>query len=145
MIDSDIIPPKNILNLADFQKDVISPICFIFQKDVVAPLLLNMNKEGTYGMADFKGHEGLIEVDGIGTGCIMLSRRVLEDVSKDEAPFADIFDKHGVRKYGLDLAFCQRAKAKGYKVYAHLDYSTEHYVRMGLSKVYQSLPTNLGQ
>lgn len=134
MIDSDIIPPDNILNLIDFQKDIISPICFIYQQNVIAPLLLKRNPEGTFGVAGFKGYEGLVELDAVGTGCIILSRKVLEDVS---APFLDIFDEHGVRKYGLDISFCQKAKAKGYKVYCHLDYIAEHYVRMGLARIYQ--------
>jgi GT2 family glycosyltransferase len=141
MIDSDIIPPRNILNLADFQKDIISAVCFMYQQDMVAPLILMRQKEGQYGIANFKGYEGLIEVDAVGTGCLMLSRKVLEDIP---APFADVFDKHGVRKYGLDLAFCQKAKAKGYKIYCHLDYVAEHYVKIGLQRVYGALTRQYG-
>jgi len=145
MIDSDIIPPNNILNLADFQKDVISAVCFMYQKNMVVPLLLRKNTEGSYGIANLGGYEGLVEVDAVGTGCIMLSRKVLEDISKDEAPFADKFDKDGVRKFGLDIAFCQRAQARGYKVFAHLDYPAKHYVRMDLSQVYQSISNKPNQ
>ncbi|HDY66398.1 MAG TPA: hypothetical protein ENH85_01255 [Candidatus Scalindua sp.] len=136
MIDGDIIPPPNVLNLADFQKDIISPVCFIYQKSVVAPLTLKMGKEGQYTVAEFKGYEGLIEVDAVGTGCMMLSRKVLEEIP---APFADVFDEHGVRKFGLDLAFCRKAKAKGYKVFCHLDYIAKHYVKVDLQTIYGAL------
>jgi len=136
MIDSDIVPPNNVLNLADFQKDIISPVCFLYQKNVVAPLILKKDNQGMYAVARHTGNEGLVEVDAIGTGCIMLSRKVLEDV---EAPFEDVFDKQGIRKYGLDLAFCRKAQAKGYRIYCHLDYLANHYVTLDLKKVYESL------
>jgi len=136
MIDDDIIPPDNVLDLADFQKDIISPICFFFQKNMVAPLVLKRSPEGDYNIDRVNGHEGLIETDAVGTGCLLLSRKVLEDVS---APFNDIFDTDGVRKFGLDLAFCQRAKNKGYKVYCHLDYACGHKTIFDLKKIYSSL------
>jgi len=136
MIDDDITPPENILNLADFQKDIVSALCFMFQQDTVAPLLLKEDMDGMYRVADFKGYEGLVKVDAVGTGCIMLSRKVLEAI---KAPFSDVFDADGVRKYGLDLAFCRRAKEKGFDVYCHLDYPCGHKVTMDLTKIYSSL------
>jgi len=136
MIDGDIIPPHNILNLADFQKDIVSALTFMYQQNAVAPLVLKETPEGTYTIANFKGHEGLIEVDTVGTGCVMLSRKVLEAI---KAPFNDVFDEDGVRKYGLDIAFGRRAKAKGFKIYAHLDYPCGHRVTLDLKEVYSSL------
>jgi len=136
MVDSDIVPPKNVLNLVDFQKDVISPVCFIYQQNTVAPLILMRNREGTYQPAHFQGYEGLVEVDAVGTGCMILSRKVLEEV---QSPFSDVFDSQGIRRYGMDIAFCKRAQDKGYKIYCHLDYIAKHYVGMDLSYVYKSL------
>ena len=136
MIDDDIIPPENILNLADFQKDIISALTFMYQQNTVAPLVLKKNREGSYNIADFKGYEGLIEVDTVGTGCVMLSRKVLETI---KAPFADVFDEDGIRKYGLDIAFGQRAKKAGFKIYCNLDYPCGHKVLMDLKTIYSSL------
>lgn len=137
MIDDDIVPPDNILNLADFQKDVISPICFAFQQNMVAPLIMRMEPEGTYTVANYKGYEGLVETDAVGAGCLMVARRVLENPEM-KAPFEDIFDADGVRKYGQDLAFCQKAKKLGYGVFCHLDYACDHFVVMNLKKIYSS-------
>jgi GT2 family glycosyltransferase len=136
MIDDDVIPPKNILNLADFQKDIISALTFMYQQNAVVPLTLKRNKEGTYGVADFRGYEGLMEVDTVGTGCVMLSRKVLEAI---KAPFNDVFDEDGIRKYGLDIAFGRRAKEKGFQPYLHLDYPCGHRVVLDLKEVYSSL------
>ena len=138
MIDADIIPPENLLNLADFQKDIISPICFIYQKNMVAPLVMRMNPEGTYGIMPFNGTEGLVEVDAVGTGCIILSRKVLEHPDL-KAPFMNEYDQDGVKKYGLDFAFCRRAKKAGFKIYCHLDYACQHWVTSDLKKIYESL------
>lgn len=136
MIDDDIIPPFNILNLADFQKDIVSALTFMYQRNTVAPLILKRNREGSYNIMDFKGYEGLVKVDTVGTGCVMLSRKVLETI---KAPFNDVFDEDGVRKFGLDIAFGQRAKAAGFKIYLHLDYPCGHKVNMDLREVYSAL------
>ncbi len=138
MIDDDIIPPKNILNLADFQKDVISAMTFMYQQNMVAPLILKRDNQGTYTVAAFKGYEGLMEVDSVGSGCVMISRKCLEAI---KAPFNDIFDEDGVRKFGLDIAFGQRAKKAGFTLYAHLDYPCGHRVTMDIKDIYSSLMT----
>ncbi len=136
MIDDDIIPPKNILNLADFQKDIISAMTFMYQQNMVCPLILKKNNEGTYGMAQYKGYEGLVEVDTVGTGCVMLSRKVLEAIKR---PFEDVFDEDGVRKYGLDISFGKKALEAGFQPYLHLDYPCGHRVVMDLKEIYASL------
>ncbi|MHA1854063.1 MAG: hypothetical protein ACTSUF_11245 [Candidatus Heimdallarchaeaceae archaeon] len=136
MIDDDVIPPMNILELADFQKDIISAVCFSFQQNMNVPLTLKQSKEGDYNVDMFKGYEGLVETDAVGTGCLMLSRKVLEDI---QAPFNDIIDEDGIRKFGHDVAFCKKAKEKGYKVYCNLNYSCQHKVTFDLKKLYSTL------
>lgn len=136
MIDNDIVPPLDIINLADFQKDVISPVCFMYQKHLIVPLILRRAKDGQYSPLDYKGHEGLVEVDAVGTGCIFISRRVLEKI---RAPFLNEYDLDGIKKIGLDLAFCRKAKAEGFKIFCHLDYVCEHWVTMDLKNIYVSL------
>ena len=136
MIDGDIIPSINILNLADFQKDIIGALCFMYQQNMVIPIALKRNPEGKYDVIQFRGDEGLSEVDAVGTGCIMISREVLEKVKH---PFENIYDPDGIKKYGLDISFCQKAKEQGFKVYSHLDYACSHWSIMDLKLVYQAL------
>ncbi len=134
MIDDDIVPPKNILNLADFQKDIISPVCFIYQYDKgVWPVVLKRSREGTLNPIDITEKQGLIECDAVGTGTIMLSRKVLEAI---RFPFQNEYDADGVKKWGLDLNFCEKAKKLGFKVYCHLDYICSHWYLMDLKLIY---------
>lgn len=124
MVDSDIIPPVNILNLADFDKDIITPLMFVKQKGMLIPLFLKRGKDGIYDSDDYLTKVGLQEVDATGTGCIFIKREVLENVKH---PFENRYDEDGIKILGNDFAFCQMAKEKGYRVWVHLDYVASHH------------------
>ncbi len=124
MIDADIIPPPNALNLADFDKDIITPLMFVKQKGMLIPLFLKRNKDGIYDAADYLGKVGLQEVDATGTGCIVIKREVLE---KMKHPFENKYDEDGIKILGNDFYFCQKAKKLGFKIYVHLDYVASHH------------------
>lgn len=145
MIDSDIVPPANYLNLLDFQKDIISGLCFAFTKESIFPLVLKRGKKSK----DRKYHayesfhpdkwSGLMEVDAVGTGAIFISREVLEKVPY---PFRNEYNKKtGEKELGLDLNFCLRAKKLGFKVFCHTDYQCGHYTRMDLKRLYGTMKT----
>jgi hypothetical protein len=133
MIDDDNVPPINILNLADFDKDVICGMSFGFQQGMIIPSIFKRKDDGLYTVAPFKGDEGLMEVDAAGSGQMMISRRVLEKI---RYPFRNEYDADGIKRLGLDLNFCQRVKELGFKVYAHLDYISSHVVPFDLKKHY---------
>jgi len=139
MIDSDCVPPINVIDLADYQKDVIGGLCFAYRQGGIIPLVLKRNKRGSFDAMKIGGNEGLIECDAIGTGAIMISRKVLEDI---RYPFKNYYDVDGIRNLGLDLSFCDRAKKKDYKVYCHLNFVCSHLVTMDLKIVYRALMAN---
>jgi len=116
---------------------VIGGTCLAYKDNSVIPLVLKKNPKGNKKYKTITGENmyGLTEVDAIGTGCIMIARRVLEDV---KAPFMNVYDENGIRKAGLDLEFCKKAKSKGYKVWAHLDHICSHWTDVDLRQVYQS-------
>ena len=124
MIDSDIVPPPNILNLADFNKDIITPLMFIKQKGTLIPLFLKRNKDGIHDVDDYLKKTGLQEVDATGTGCIIIKREVVE---KMKHLFRNEYDADGVKTLGNDFSFCQRAKELGFRVWVHLDYVADHH------------------
>ena len=133
MIDSDIVPPPSIINLADYQKDIIAATCFMWRQGAIMPVVFNRKSDGTYTQIDITDKDGIQEVDAVGTGCIMLSRKVLEAI---QSPFLNEYDTDGIKLYGLDIAFCKRAKEKGFKVYANLDYVCDHWITMNLKTLY---------
>ncbi len=65
-------------------------------------------------------------VDGIGTGCLLIHRRVLEKVGK---PWFE-YDSGGGSE---DLDFCRKAKAAGFKIYLDMGVQCLHYRPMGVS------------
>ena len=133
MIDSDIIPPPNILNLADFDKDIITPLMFVQQKGTLIPLFLKRNKDGMYDAADYLAKTGLQEVDATGTGCIIIKRKVLEQIKH---PFENIYDEDGIKTLGQDFAFCQKTKKLGFKAWVHLDYVASHHSTQDLKDTF---------
>ena len=133
MIDSDTVPPSSVVNLADYQKDIIGALYFMWQKGEIMPVAFDRAKEGMYQPVKIDDKDGVVECDAIGTGVIMLSRKVLEDV---KAPFLNEYDEDGMKIFGLDIAFCRRAKEKGYKVFVNLDYVCSHYVIVDLKRFY---------
>ncbi len=132
MIDSDIVPPPSVVNMADFQKDVMAATCFIYQRAVM-PVAWDRVPDGTYTPIDISKKDGVLEVDAVGSGCILLSRKVCEEV---KAPFLNEYDPDGIKLFGLDIAFCQRAKEKGFKIYTNLDYVCSHYKTIDLKTFY---------
>lgn len=123
MIDSDNPPPENVLDLVDLDKDVIScPTPINMNWNGVTNIYWNVFGDDGYPRKDTGS--GLEEVIGVGTGCILIHRRVLEAL---KWPFTTIRDKSDMRVRGTDLAFSQRVIEAGFKLYTHWDYPCRHY------------------
>lgn len=141
MIDDDVVPTPNILDLADFGKDIITPVMFTRHNKRVIPLVLSRTKDGKWKNINLIGNEGLMEVDASGTGCILIKREVLEH--KDlRFPFKNHYDADGIKTTGLDFNFCTRARKAGFKVWVHTDYVASHYVLQDLKDTYEMALSN---
>lgn len=132
-IDSDIVPPQNPLNLIDIMEEkkihVLSCPVWIYQEKLI--LNIYKQKEDYLVPVNPSKYSGLIEIDATGTGVLVCSRNALEPL---ERPFERLFDeKYGIERLGLDLAFSQKVKAAGFKIYSHLDYVSKHYKTVDLS------------
>lgn len=145
MCDTDIVPPLSILNLVDFDKDIISPVCFTATGKNINPLVLKRNEEGQYNVVNLDDEAGLVECDAVGTGCIIIRRNVLEDPRWQEtegAWFKNEYNNNGKKTEGNDLAFCKRAQKFGYKIFCHTNYFCSHFIEFDLKKVYSNLIKN---
>jgi hypothetical protein len=134
-IDDDIVPPLNYLDLILYNKDIITGVCYAYRQDSLVPLILKRSKKNElWENFECNSEEGLIEVDSVGTGAIIINRRVFTDKLKNH-PFESIWNEDGTRKKGLDLYFCEKAKAEGFEVWCHLKYVCSHIVDMDLAEV----------
>jgi len=134
-IDSDNPPINNPLDLVFLQKDIIGCVTPVWAniKEGDYPIYWNaLDSVGEEGWRPHRECTGLQEVDAIGSGCMVLSRKIMETLP---APFQRIFHGDGTVDIGCDYAFCRRAKRLGFKVYAHYDYPCHHFNELDLCEI----------
>jgi len=134
MLDNDVIPMFNPLELVYADKDIVGfPAKVRSSGQLIAwtAYIPHSSGEG-YSTLDLNAFDDMLDLipcDIVGTGCILIKRKVLE---KLKAPFHVEFDENGVEAYGTDFAFCRKAKANGFKVHTTLQRRCEHFKEVGL-------------
>ena len=140
-IDADIEwPPQAIKRLLMHNKPIIGGV--YPKKSLNDDYVINLNKEST------RVTNGLLKVDYIGTGFMMIRRDALEQmikafpylkymddtgtVPKEAAPylytlFDTVLDNVSMRYLSEDYAFCRRWKDMGNDIYADVCIPLNHY------------------
>jgi hypothetical protein len=129
MVDSDIAPEirKNesfIQKMIDREKDILSANIHSFNDPYIfkVGMIFNKKKELVSVSDDATG---LKEVDAVGTGCILISKKVIN--SFKEPLFRFEYDKLGRMNTSEDFHFCKLAKKLGFKIWYDNDLETLHY------------------
>jgi len=137
MFDSDCIPENidRILDMADYDKDIIGTTCFGFVEKMIVPFAMKQRPDYKYDVIDADLNNGVIEVDAIGSGVMMIARRVLEALPH---PFRNDYDPEGIKTKGLDFNFCRRAKLLGFSVWIDTDNLTSHWTTLDLKYMWQT-------
>ena len=108
----DTTPKPKIIGGLNYQREApYSPCVFMFQDDSL----------GTKVVTGY-GPGGLIEVDAIGMGCVLIAREVLEAIGEPYFQFAYV----GKRFVGEDIWFCHQAHRAGYKVWCDTTLHSPH-------------------
>lgn len=139
-INSDNPPMQNPLDLVQLDRDVIglpTPIWhYTGEKKGERPIYWNAydydSESGMY--REHQVREGLQKVDAVGTGCVLISRRVFEPPEMRKAPFMRRWNEDGTMEKGNDIMFCEKAKANGFEIYCHFDYPCDHFSELSLSE-----------
>ncbi len=120
MFDDDVVPLFNPAEAVFYDKDVLGLptrrrtgqklewVIYAKHPDLE-------NKYASIDLDKVRTDADLLGVDAVGTGAILIKRKVLEAV---RAPFMDLFDDEGIRKLGQDLNFCKKATEAGFEVFA---------------------------
>lgn len=139
-IDADNPPMKNPLDLVEDDLDIVgfpTPVWHFTGKSGERPLYWNgyhyISEKQAY--TEHHPREGLWEVDAVGTGCFMVARRVFENSEMRKAPFVRVLNEDGTVDKGNDIAFCERAKAQGFKVFCHYGYPCFHFNLLELNEI----------
>jgi len=137
MFDGDCIPQnaERVLDMADYDKDIIGAVCFGFSKRMIVPFAMKQREDYKYDVQDLALNQGVVEVDGIGSGNMMIARRVLENIP---FPFRNDYDPEGIKMRGLDFNFCRRAKKLGYSVWCDTDNLVSHWTTVDLLDMWQT-------
>ncbi len=140
-IDSDNPPEANPLDLVAYDLDVIglpTPVWhFTGKTKGERPIYENAYKyvpsEDAY--TEWPDKNGLQKVDAVGTGCVIYNRRVFENPEMRKAPFQRKYNTDGTVERGNDIAFCERATAQGFLIFAHFGYRCKHFSELELHEV----------
>jgi hypothetical protein len=127
MIDSDNVPLFNPLDYVERDLDVIG---FPYP---------TWRGNDEYPIRWFP-HEptgnGVVEIDEVGTGCILIAHRVL--VHPDmRAPFMDEWDRDGLRTIGEDQSFCRRARKVGFRVFCDTSRICAHFKTLDVATLWR--------
>jgi len=136
MMDDDIIPYFNPGEFCFADKDIIGFPAKVKQSERALNWVVYQKHpevEG-FGPVDFSRLDSKYDLydlgEGIvGTGCIMVARRVLEKIP---GAFKEVIDDEGIPKWGTDFAFCRRAYEAGFKIWAAPNHVCEHIKEVGL-------------
>lgn len=131
-IDSDIEITRgtlySLLEYADVDtRPVIAGIYPILQEGVIYPSIYyrGLNDKGEMTMLPYQKipREKLVEVDGAGTGCMLIHRDLLEKMRANYPINKPWFDNliYDDVPYGEDLTFCMKVKEMGFSIYTVTD------------------------
>jgi len=137
MIDSDIVPPIDLMDIGLLDLDVIGCPSPIWRgDDPRGPIITNLK---TFGepIVDI-GKKTILEVEAIGGGIFYVSKRVMEHPGMRGA-FRDIMDADGVCTMTEDYYFCQRARKMGFKIHAALGYPCGHVKETNLKAMFDMM------
>lgn len=130
-IDSDMTPrPDTAVRLLAIAKQTGAGIVSALYFERRELYLPSMIRDGAWltpsATADL---HGVVEVDGVGLGCALIQREVLEAVG-------DPYFQHPPEEPGSeeDFHFCARARAAGYSIVVDTDFDCGHITPMPLTR-----------
>jgi len=112
MIDSDIQPPKNLLEMVNNDVDICS--ANIHTNNWAEIIKLALEKVEWWYRTKQNLKEWLNKVDATWTGCLLLSKKAISDIWEFK------WDDE-------DFNYCERARKKWYNVYYDTRYKCKHF------------------
>lgn len=131
-MDADNPPLVNPLDLVQYNEDIIGLPTPVWHDAVEGdrPWYLNAVNEKDDGFTPAYG-DGLTQVDAVGSGCMLVHRRVCETMLRPL--FVREYNEDGSEvTRGPDYRFCQNARKVGFKVFAAFGHLCTHMVENDL-------------
>lgn len=134
--DDDNPPTRNPLDRIEDDLDVCGFPTPVWHSEIKGdrPWYFNALDRVADGWVPHGPCVGLQEVDAVGSGCLLIARRVMDKL-QDSQPFARLWNKDGTVEVGGDYNFCDKVKAAGFRVWADFDRPCQHFVELPLLEV----------
>lgn len=142
-IDADNPPFGNPLELTGLGLDIVgcpTPIYHFDSKAPSWPICWNGMDAVEDGWREHQAKDGLQEVDAVGSGCVLFSRRAIETVPPPW--FRREVDEWGRVVCGPDFGFCQAAKSLGLAVHCHYGCPCRHFKELELCEAVEAFRVN---
>ena len=123
MLDEDVVPEGNPLDLIELDLDVVTLLYPIWKHRGAKVLWCVIDKPGGEVRETDLGM--IAEVKTCGAGALLIARRVLEHPGL-RVPFKIQYDEDGIVNRSEDFAFCDQVWSAGFQVWAALDYKCSH-------------------
>ena len=144
-IDADNPPRNNPLDLVELDKDIIglpTPIWHYIGKKGERPVYWNaydyVPESQDKAYKEHANRDGLQKVDAVGTGCILIARRVFENAEMRKAPFSRKLHPDGTVYKGNDISFCENVRENGFEIYCHFNYPCNHFSEVELNEIVEA-------
>ena len=140
-IDADNPPTNNPLDLIELDKDIIgcpTPVYHFTDKvKGERPWYENAYQyvPKKDGYREYPVKQGLQQVDAVGTGCILIARRVFDHPEMRKGAFTRKLNPDGTVNKGNDISFCERASELGFEIFTHYDYRCQHFNELEMHEV----------
>jgi len=131
-LDSDILPPFNILSMTKNKKNICSGVYYQWDEDRPIPVIYRI-EDGHFKPVRDVPEDDFIEIDGAGGGCLLIKRIVFDVVRK---PYFKLeYDDKGYISTGHDLYFCDKVREYGFKIFCDTRMICNHYKTVNMSAV----------
>lgn len=124
MVDSDIVPPDNVLEMVENNVGVCAAYARTVSNGELIPVGMTKDVNGYHHNFEHS-KDGLHKVDAVGTGCILIKREVFKKLDK---PYFKFVYEDGLLVNGEDFDFSERVG----EVYFDTRYKCKHFTTVAI-------------
>jgi GT2 family glycosyltransferase len=129
-LDDDVIPPPDTINrLLAYNADIVGGLYYRRQMPPAPVMMRDVEGEGGQWITDYPPGS-LVEADLIGSGCMLVKRKVLEIMPPPWFEWkCDPYRWPDLKPYercSEDYDFCRKARALGFKLYVDTSIQCHH-------------------
>jgi hypothetical protein len=129
--DDQGFPQDILLRLLAHEKPIVSGLYLNRNQPFFPIAFSHRNDDGTYTPIDLLSlpGEGLLQVQAVGAGCLLIRREVLEAIGDNWFQHGRVDDWDASE----DIIFCEQARAAGYEVFVDLGMPVGHMAPVAIS------------